>query len=55
MVCPEVLDPSQDGNLGVDNDISIPVQTEGAKTTDERLEERKRFSGFWSWLNWFCW
>lgn len=55
MVCPEVLDPSQEGNLNVDNDINIPVQTEGAKTTDERIEERKRFHGFWSWLNWFCW
>lgn len=55
MVCPEIIDPSQDGNLNVDNEISIPVQTEGAKSTDERLEGRKRFSGFWYWLNWFCW
>ena len=55
MVCPEVLDPSQEGTLNVDNDINIPVQTEGAKTTDERVEERKRFHGFWGWLNWFCW
>ena len=55
MICPEVLDPSQEGDLNVDNDINIPVQTEGAKTTDERVEERKPFSGFWCWLNWFCW
>ncbi len=55
MICPEIVDPSQEGNLNVDNDINIPVQTEGAKTTDERVEERKRFHGFWSWLNWFCW
>ena len=53
MICPEIVDPSRDGNLNVDNDISIPVQTEGAKSTDQRLEERKRFKGFWSWLNWF--
>ena len=53
MVCPEVLDPSQEGDLNVDNDISIPVQTEAAKTTDERVEERKPFHGFWYWLNWF--
>ena len=53
MVCPEIVDPTRDGNLNVDNDISIPVQREGEKTTDQRLEERKPFSGFWSWLNWF--
>ena len=53
MVCPEIVDPSQDGSLNVDNDISIPVQCEGAKTTDQRVEERKPFSGFWYWLNWF--
>ena len=53
MVCPEIVDPSQDGSLNVDNDISIPVQREGAKTTDQRVEERKPFSGFWYWLNWF--
>lgn len=53
MVCPEIIDPSQEGNLNVDNEISIPVQREGAKTTDQRLEERKPFSGFWYWLNWF--
>jgi len=53
MVCPEIIDPSQGGNLNVDNDISIPVQREGAKTTDQRIEERKPFSGFWYWLNWF--
>ena len=53
MVCPEVVDPSQDGTLNVDNEISIPVQQEGAKSTDQRIEERKPFSGFWYWLNWF--
>ena len=53
MICPEIIDPSQEGNLNVDNDISIPVQREGAKTTDQRIEERKPFSGFWYWLNWF--
>ena len=53
MVCPEIVDPSREGNLNVDNDISIPVQTEGEKSTDRRIEERKPFSGFWYWLNWF--
>lgn len=53
MLCPEIVDPSMDGNLNVDREINIPVTTEGAKTTDQRLEERKPFKGFWYWLNWF--
>ena len=56
MVCPEILDPSQEGTIDVENDVTIPVQTEGGKTTEQRIDERqKRFHGFWSWLNWFCW
>ncbi|MBQ7190300.1 MAG: hypothetical protein IJR99_12895 [Kiritimatiellae bacterium] len=56
MVCPEVMDSSQPGTIDVENDITIPVQTEGAKPTEQRIEERtKKYHGFWSWLNWFCW
>ena len=55
MVCPEIVDNSQDGNLKVDEEINIPVKTEGVKTTAQREEERKPFSGFWYWLNWFVW
>lgn len=56
MVCPEILDPSQAGTIDVENDITIPVQTEGEKPTEQRVEERtKKYHGFWSWLNWFCW
>jgi len=53
MLCPEIVDMSRDGDLNVDREISIPVTTEAAKTTDQRLEERKKHTGFWSWLNWF--
>jgi hypothetical protein len=55
MVCPEIVDNSQDGNLKVDEEINIPVKTEGVKTTAQREEERKPFKGFWYWMNWFVW
>lgn len=53
MLCPEIVDMSREGNLNVDREINIPVTTEVEKTTDQRLEERKEHTGFWSWLNWF--
>lgn len=55
MVCPEIVDNSQEGNLKVDEEINIPVKTEGVKTTAQREEERKPFKGFWYWMNWFVW
>lgn len=55
MVCPEIVDNSYDGNLKADEEINIPVKTEGVKTTAQREEERKPFKGFWYWLNWFVW
>lgn len=53
MICPEIVDNTQDGNLKVNEEINIPLQKNGNKDTDEILEERKPFSGFWYWLNWF--
>ena len=53
MVCPEIVDNTQDGNLKADEEINIPVPKQASKDTDEVLEERKEFTGFWSWLNWF--
>lgn len=53
MVCPEIVDNTQDAKPDVDKVINIPVQEQGSKDTDEVLEERKRFHGFWYWLNWF--
>ena len=53
MVCPEIIDGSRDGNLKADEEVNIPVTTEGVKTTEQREEEKKPFSGFWYWLNWF--
>ena len=53
MICPEIVDNTRDGNLKVNEEINIPLQKTGGKDTDEILEERKPFSGFWYWLNWF--
>lgn len=54
MVCPEIVDNTRDSNLKVNEEINIPVQKVEGKTTDDILEERKEFTGFWSWLNWFA-
>ena len=53
MVCPEIVDNTQDGNLNVEKEINIRVPEQAKRPTDEVLEERKPFTGFWSWLNWF--
>lgn len=53
MICPEIVDMSKEGIIDVDREINIPVVTESAKPTEQRLEEREKFTGFWSWLNWF--
>lgn len=54
MVCPEIVDNTQDAKPDVNREINIRVQDQGAKTTDEVLEERRPFSGgLWNPLNWF--
>ena len=53
MICPELNDSSMDENLNVESEIQLPTLDGASKTTDERLEEKKSFSGFWYWLNWF--
>ena len=53
MVCPEIVDNTQDLKPDVNKEINLAVQTQGAKSTDEVREERKPYKGFWSWLNWF--
>jgi len=54
LVCPELIDGSRDGTLNTDAEITLPTLDDASKTTDERLEERKKFHGFWYWLNWFA-
>lgn len=53
LVCPEIVDGSRDESLNVDAEITLPTLDDASKTTEERLEERKKFHGFWYWLNWF--
>ena len=55
MVCPELVDNTQDTKPDVDKEINIRVQDQGSKDTDQVIEERKeqKHSGFWYWLNWF--
>ena len=53
MVCPEIVDNTQDAKPDVDKEINIRVQDQAAKDTDDVVEERKKFHGFWYWLNWF--
>ena len=56
MVCPEIVDNSQDGTLDVENKINIPVPRDTQKKTLDDLEDEKRpFSGgLWNPLNWFA-
>lgn len=52
MVCPEIVDNTEDKKIDVEKEINIPVKTDGVKTTDEVLEERDEKKGFWRWF-WF--
>ena len=56
MICPEIVDSTQDAKPDVEKEINIRVQDQGSKDTEQVEAERKAekgFSGFWSWLNWF--
>lgn len=54
LVCPEIVDNTQDAKPDVEREINIRVQDQGSKTTDEVLESRKAKGGFWTRIaNWF--
>ena len=53
MICPEIVDNTRAENLKATEEINLPTVTEGAKSSEQREEEQKPFSGFWYWLNWF--
>jgi len=56
MICPEIVDSTQEAKPDVDREINIRVQDQASKDTEQVEEERKAekgFTGFWSWLNWF--
>lgn len=58
MICPELVDNTTGEKIDVENEVNIPVTTEGVKTTeqreDERMEKQYPFGGgLWNPLNWF--
>ena len=53
LISPEIVDTAADGTIDVDREITIPVKTDGVKTSKQIAEERKPFSGWLYWLNWF--
>ena len=56
MICPEIVDSTQDAKPDVNKEINIRVQDQASKDTEQVEKERKEadgFTGFWSWLNWF--
>lgn len=53
MIYPEVSASTVDGAIDLENEIVLPTRADVGKGIDDRLEERKPFSGFWYWLNWF--
>ena len=54
MICPEIVDNTKDGTLEVEREINIPVPAEGAKSTEQREDEKRPFAGgLWNPLNWF--
>ena len=56
MICPEIVDSTQDAKPDVDKEINIRVQDQASKDTEQVEKERKeKYTGFWSWLNWFTW
>ena len=54
MICPEIVDNTREGNLETQAEIDVPVVTEGAKTTEQREDEKRPHEGgMWNPLNWF--
>lgn len=53
LVSPEIVDIGTVGTLDVDRKVTEPVKTDVEKTPREVEEERKPYSGWLYWLNWF--
>lgn len=57
LVCPRLNNPDEAPQI----EISLDQETKSTykdaqRDTDEVYEEKnEKFTGFWSWLNWFCW
>lgn len=53
LISPEIVDNAAEGAIDVDREITIPVKTDGEKSSKQIVEERKPYSGWLYWLNWF--
>ena len=53
LVSPEVVDIGTVGTLEVDGKVNEPAKRDANRPVEETLDARKRFHGFWFWLNWF--
>lgn len=53
LVSPEVVDIGTVGTLEVDKNVNEPAKRDANRSIEETLDARKRFHGFWTWLNWF--
>ena len=51
MVCPEIVDGTQQLNTGHEINIRVPAPDLNANCDGD--DGSKKFTGFWSWLNWF--
>ena len=55
MICPEIIDNSTGEKIDTVKEVDMSVTTEGAKTAEQREDEKRPFSGgLWNPLNWFA-
>lgn len=52
LVSPEIVDIGTVGTLEVDRNVNEPAKTDANRSIEENIDARKRFHGFWTWLNW---
>ena len=53
LVSPEIVDIGTVGTLEVDKNVNEPAKRDANRSIEETQDARKRFHGFWTWLNWF--
>lgn len=53
LICPEIVDGTQNVQVNTDHEIDIRVSAPDLKTNCDGCDGSKKFTGFWSWLNWF--
>ena len=53
MICPEIVGGTQDVPVNTDHEINIRVPAPDLDANCDGCDGGKKFTGFWSWLNWF--